>query len=566
MGGGPPPVPRGLRNFIEEIKMCKKPADETRRVSQELGKIRKKFAKSDQLSSYDLIKYIQKLAYVRVLGYQVDFGRDQVMMLMASPKTSEKSVGYIVATLLIGGREPASLRGVASILTEDLARRGLTSYESRGLALAYVTSSPILNDPSFQDFRGRVAAEAAALASDDLAPRHVRQKGALCLAAIQPHLKFVGEPPSWSRDVFVALSTDIAHVHSHGAAMCALRALSKTENSLHSSGNSNNTKWPDLATNLLLFLERHVQNDTVPQPSKGGDPSYFHGVYAPWLRLALVETLAEHTNNVSGDVLPSLENLVKKYIVKQTAKLDVNGQGASRGIRLAYLELGLRCKRFHPNVTVEAKEAIEHASIYSIDANEQAAAKRCLERHVGGSSDAHRIELLNFYSNPPSRLGSTSSATVDCVDLLTADPPNQQPPPPPLSNNDVFDIFSSPNDSIPLVPTTSYAAAPLIPSSDNSSAPLAPERIPANPSNNPFDLFDAPAQRAQPAPKTASTYSPAQSRFPPLSTPAAPVAPVSIPPAQPTHIAQSETPVGNHKPVRQPNNANVFDMFDNVQS
>ena len=50
--------PRGLHNFISEIRNAKSKEDENQRVDKELANIRAKFSTPANLSSYDKKKYI----------------------------------------------------------------------------------------------------------------------------------------------------------------------------------------------------------------------------------------------------------------------------------------------------------------------------------------------------------------------------------------------------------------------------------------------------------------------------------------------------------------------------
>ena len=63
--------PRGLKNFINELRQCESREDERTRVDAELGNIRLKFTQSSNLSSYQKKKYCWKLCYIHMLGYEV---------------------------------------------------------------------------------------------------------------------------------------------------------------------------------------------------------------------------------------------------------------------------------------------------------------------------------------------------------------------------------------------------------------------------------------------------------------------------------------------------------------
>jgi AP-2 complex subunit alpha len=53
------------------------------------------------LPRYHKKKYIWKLVYIFVLGYDVDFGLDETLSLMVSSQYPEKLVGYAAVALLV---------------------------------------------------------------------------------------------------------------------------------------------------------------------------------------------------------------------------------------------------------------------------------------------------------------------------------------------------------------------------------------------------------------------------------------------------------------------------------
>lgn len=93
--------PRGLQNFISDIRNCQSKEDERARVDKELANIRQKFAASSSLSSYQKKKYVWKLCYIYMLGYDIDFGHIELISLLSSTKFQEKSVGYMGVALLL---------------------------------------------------------------------------------------------------------------------------------------------------------------------------------------------------------------------------------------------------------------------------------------------------------------------------------------------------------------------------------------------------------------------------------------------------------------------------------
>ncbi|KNH08371.1 alpha-adaptin-like protein [Perkinsela sp. CCAP 1560/4] len=93
---------RGLSTFIADLRKDSGQAGgERARVKKELAKIRAKFQKNGSLSGYHRKKYVCKLMYINMLGYEVDFGHIEAVNLICSTTHSEKAVGYLACNLLI---------------------------------------------------------------------------------------------------------------------------------------------------------------------------------------------------------------------------------------------------------------------------------------------------------------------------------------------------------------------------------------------------------------------------------------------------------------------------------
>ena len=53
------------------------------------------------VASPALPRYVWKMCYMWMLGYEIDFGHNEVIGLMSSLKVSEKTVGYLAMSMLI---------------------------------------------------------------------------------------------------------------------------------------------------------------------------------------------------------------------------------------------------------------------------------------------------------------------------------------------------------------------------------------------------------------------------------------------------------------------------------
>lgn len=91
---------RGLLRFIADLRNARARDLEEKRINKELANIRQKF-KVGNLSGYNKKKYVCKLLYVYILGWNVDFGHLEAVNLISSNKFSEKQVGYLAVTLFL---------------------------------------------------------------------------------------------------------------------------------------------------------------------------------------------------------------------------------------------------------------------------------------------------------------------------------------------------------------------------------------------------------------------------------------------------------------------------------
>eukprot|EP01118_Nematostelium_gracile_P009612 TRINITY_DN3251_c0_g5_i1.p1 TRINITY_DN3251_c0_g5~~TRINITY_DN3251_c0_g5_i1.p1 ORF type:complete len:1030 (+),score=309.97 TRINITY_DN3251_c0_g5_i1:73-3090(+) len=92
---------RGLTVFITDIRNCSNKEDEEKRVNKEMAKIRKVFKEKKDITGYDRRKYVSKILYMFMLGYEVNFGYMEAVALLSSLKFQEKLVGYLALAILL---------------------------------------------------------------------------------------------------------------------------------------------------------------------------------------------------------------------------------------------------------------------------------------------------------------------------------------------------------------------------------------------------------------------------------------------------------------------------------
>ncbi|KAH6713531.1 Adaptor protein-like protein complex AP-2 [Leptodontidium sp. MPI-SDFR-AT-0119] len=91
---------RGLVQFIADLRNARARELEEKRINKELANIRQKF-RDGNLNGYHKKKYVCKLLYIYILGWNVDFGHLEAVNLISANKYSEKQIGYLAMTLFL---------------------------------------------------------------------------------------------------------------------------------------------------------------------------------------------------------------------------------------------------------------------------------------------------------------------------------------------------------------------------------------------------------------------------------------------------------------------------------
>ncbi|KAG8509406.1 AP-1 complex subunit gamma-like 2 [Galemys pyrenaicus] len=122
-----------LQDLIEEIRGAKTQAQEREVIQKECAHIRASFRDGDPLHRH---RQLAKLLYVHMLGYPAHFGQMECLKLIASPRFTDKRVGYLGAMLLLDERQDAHLL-VTNSIKNDLSQ-GIPAVQ--GLALCTLSS------------------------------------------------------------------------------------------------------------------------------------------------------------------------------------------------------------------------------------------------------------------------------------------------------------------------------------------------------------------------------------------------------------------------------------------
>ncbi|KAF1968816.1 Adaptor protein complex AP-2 alpha subunit [Bimuria novae-zelandiae CBS 107.79] len=112
------PAMRGLVSFIADLRNARARELEEKRINKELANIRQKF-RDGGLNGYQKKKYVCKLLYIYILGWNVDFGHLEAVNLISATKYSEKQIGYLAVTLFLH-EEHELLHLVVNSIRKDL--------------------------------------------------------------------------------------------------------------------------------------------------------------------------------------------------------------------------------------------------------------------------------------------------------------------------------------------------------------------------------------------------------------------------------------------------------------
>ncbi|XP_074090932.1 AP-1 complex subunit gamma-like 2 isoform X2 [Macrotis lagotis] len=95
-----------LQELIQEIRGAKTQAQEREVIQKECAHIRAAFREAGAPQRH---RQLAKLLYVHMLGYPAHFGQMECLKLIASPRFTDKRVGYLGAMLLLDERQDAHL-------------------------------------------------------------------------------------------------------------------------------------------------------------------------------------------------------------------------------------------------------------------------------------------------------------------------------------------------------------------------------------------------------------------------------------------------------------------------
>ncbi|PIL24942.1 hypothetical protein GSI_12829 [Ganoderma sinense ZZ0214-1] len=194
-----------LKALIKGIRACKTVADERALIKQESAAIRASFREED---SYARHNNVAKLLYIHMLGSEAHFGQMECLKLVASPRFSDKRLGYLGIMLLLDENQE-----VLTLVTNSL-KNDMNHANMYAVGLALCTFADIASEEMSRDLANEIE---KLLGSSNT---YIRKKASLCA------LRVVRKVPELA-DHFTTKAKNLLADRNHGVLLTAITLVTE---------------------------------------------------------------------------------------------------------------------------------------------------------------------------------------------------------------------------------------------------------------------------------------------------------------------------------------------------
>eukprot|EP01116_Phalansterium_solitarium_P008312 TRINITY_DN2199_c2_g1_i1.p1 TRINITY_DN2199_c2_g1~~TRINITY_DN2199_c2_g1_i1.p1 ORF type:complete len:1056 (-),score=242.90 TRINITY_DN2199_c2_g1_i1:162-3329(-) len=289
---------RGLTTFIADLRNCNSKEKEESRVNKELAKIRKAFkeAKGD---GYEKRKYVSKILYMYMLGYEIDFGYMEAVNLLSAPKFQEKSVGYLALSMLLSENHEM-LPLIIQSLQNDLQSR-VEAHQT--LALTAVGN---IGGKEISDALSPIIAKMLIAKSS---PPPVKKKAALCMLRLfRKYPEVIAPEAGWDSKLNLVLDDSDIGVVNSTMSLCIGIVHNQLDSKIIDA-------FQSLVKRVVIILTRVVVNHEYPKEY------IYYEIGNPWLQCKLLRFLSYYPPPPEKQVYARLTDILKKMLsVAEVAK------------------------------------------------------------------------------------------------------------------------------------------------------------------------------------------------------------------------------------------------------
>ncbi|KAJ2780517.1 hypothetical protein H4R18_003419 [Coemansia javaensis] len=304
---------KGLTVFIADVRKCRSPEEEERRVNKELANIRLKF-KEPGLNGYNRKKYVCKLIYMSLLGYDVQFGHREAVELINSAKYSEKQIGYLAVSLLLT-EDSGFMRAVVAALRRDV-------YDANECNACLALSA--ITNVATREIAETLTEDIVAQLVSSSASMFVKKKAALCLLRLLRRFPEAVNAQQWAARVVPYIGhRDIGVTLSVASLVTALAQ-----------------QHPDEMRKAVGLAIRRLKS-LVADGEHTADYVYYR-VPAPWLQVKLLRLLQYFPPPESPEVRAMLAGILRRIIDQsQDAARELQQMNAQYAVLFEAIGLGI---------------------------------------------------------------------------------------------------------------------------------------------------------------------------------------------------------------------------------
>lgn len=308
---------KGLTQFIIDIRNTQDAAQERKRINQEINNIQTKF--SSNLSSYQRKKYVCKLMYISLMGYDdlVEFGVKECLQLASAKNYQEKAIGYLGLLILLNPTNKPEIyfhQLLDLLFNQLMVDLKIDNEIHNKLALEFIANNFNFSLFKLQELAiDQLANQVYSFAISPMTPLLLKKKSLICLRnLIQLNPRILVENDNWVPRILslVDFGNDLSVI---------LNGLPIIEIVLDFRPNLKNS----VMSSVINLLNELVINKNLDETF------YYYKLPAPWLIIKLLKILENSfvndvnlANNLNDKDLKTLKLVISNLINQATNSIN----------------------------------------------------------------------------------------------------------------------------------------------------------------------------------------------------------------------------------------------------